>query len=313
MKRQKITKIIPAAFVLSTALFVAPGFSSADTTTNVGNLPVVISSQEGQAPMSAEQVAQNGTQLPYIPTGPYEEFPGQWHVSTEDGKLIDYVYVDVIAQGDNTSMSGIFKFSGYKYVKPDGTWIKDDENYAPKGNKGDVLYSIAIPKTDPIAADTKLQKKLDWKLIDSNIVDKNSGYHWSKSVTSGVSHNISVGLSQTIGMEAGIGDVFKVSASLTWSFGYQHTISEESTVTKTFDFNPKPDYAYDQYRTALYQQVANYSVIPGAGLQKWMSDRTAQDPWNQLFNMLGKGNAIEYKVKNSVDYPVDVLVALTSK
>ncbi|MDM5152736.1 hypothetical protein QUF88_01920 [Bacillus sp. DX1.1] len=309
MKRMK--KVIPAAFVLSSALFVAPGFSSADT--NVGNLPVVISAQEGQAPMSAEQVAQNGTQLPYIPTGPYEEFPGQWHVSTEDGKIIDYVYVDVVAQQDNISMSDIIKFSGYKYVKPDGTWIKDGEKYAPSGNKGDVLYSIAIPKTDPIVADTKLQKKLDWKLIDSNVVDKNSGYHWSKAVTSGISHNISVGLSQTIGMEVGIAGFVNMSASLTWSFGYQHTISEESTVTKTFDFNPKPDYAYDQYRTALYQQVANYSVIPGAGLQKWMSDRTAEDMFNKMSNIFGKGNTVEYKVKKSVDYPVDVLVALTSK
>ncbi|MBD5799433.1 hypothetical protein [Bacillus pseudomycoides] len=312
MKRMK--KVIPAAFVLSSALLVAPGFSSAATdTTNVGNLPVVISAQEGKAPMTAEQVAANGTQLPYIPTGPYEEFPSQWHVSTEDGKIIDYAYVDVVAQQDNVSMDKIMKFSGYKYVKPDGTWIKDDENYAPKGNKGDVLYSIAIPKTDPIVADTKLKKDLSWKLIDSNVIDKNAGYHWSKAVTSGISHNISVGLSQTIGMEVGFFDIAKVSTSLTWSFGYQHTISEESTVTKTFDFNPKYDYAYDQYRTALYQQVANYSVIPGTELQKWMSDRTANDPINQVLRMVGKGNAYEYKVKKSVDYPVDVLVALTSK
>ena len=313
VKKQNIKKIIPAAFVLSTALFVAPGFSSADTnTTNVGNLPIVISAQEGKAPMSAAQVAANGTQLPYIPTGPYEEFPREWHVSTDDGALIDYVYVDVVAQGP-VSMSGIFKFSGYKYVKPDGTWIKDDENYAPSGNKGDVLYSIAIPKTNPIVVDTKLKKDLNWKLIDSNIVDKNSGYHWSKAVTSGISHNVTVGLSYTIGMEVGLEGIATVNQSLTASFGYGITLNSEETVTKTFDFNPKPDYAYDQYRTALYQQVANYSVAPGSGLQKWMSDRTADDLINKMSNMMGKGNAVEYKVKKSVDYPVDVLVALTSK
>ncbi|PEE39914.1 hypothetical protein [Bacillus pseudomycoides] len=311
---KRIKKIIPAAFVLSSALLVAPGFSSAATdTTNVGNLPVVISAQEGKAPMTAEQVAQNGTQLPYIPTGPYEEFPGQWHVSTEEGKLIDYVYVDVVAQQNNTSMSNIIKFSGYKYVKPDGTWIKDDETYAPTGNKGDVLYSIAIPKTDPIAADTKLKKQLDWKLIDSTVIDKTAGYHWSKAVTSGISHNVTVGLSYTIGMEVGLEGIATVNQSLTASFGYGITLNSEDTVTKTFDFNPKPDYAYDQYRTALYQQVANYSVVPGAGLQKWMSDRTADDIINKTYNLLGKGNAVEYKVKKSVDYPVDVLVALTSK
>ncbi|PGA50544.1 hypothetical protein, partial [Bacillus pseudomycoides] len=225
--------------------------------------------------------------------------------------LIDYVYVDVVATGSTSGEE--LNLTGYKVVKPDGTWVEPGQKISVSGNKGDVLYSVAIPKTDPAASDTKLKKKLDWKLIDSNIVDKNSDYQWSKAVTSGVSHNISVGLSQTIGMEAGFGDVFKVSASLTWSFGYQNTISQENTITKTFNFKTKSDYAYDQYRTALYQQVANYSVAPGAELQKWISNATANDQMNKLFNALGKGNAHEYKVKESVDYPVDVLVALTSK
>ncbi|MGG3518914.1 hypothetical protein ABES33_02715 [Bacillus pseudomycoides] len=313
MKRMK--KIIPAAFVLSSALLVAPGFSSAatDTSTNVGNLPVVISSQKAAAPMTAEQVQENGTKLPYIPTGPYEEFPGEWHVSTENGALIDYVYVDVVANENGTSINNVIRYKDYRILKADGTWLQDGESYSKTANKGEVLYSIAIPKTNPALSDTKLKKKLSWKLIDSHIVDKNSGYHWSESITSGVSHNISVGLSQTIGMEAGFGDIVKMSASLTWSFGYQHTISQESTVTKTFDFNPKLDYAYDQYRTALYQQVANYSVAPGAGLQKWISDWENKDPINQVFKALGKTAPYKYKVKDSVDYPVNTLVALTSK
>ncbi|PFE04892.1 hypothetical protein COE15_19215, partial [Bacillus cereus] len=63
---KRIKKMIPAAFVLSTALLVAPGFSSAatDTSTNVGNLPIVVDSQGPKAPMTAAQVAKNGTQLP---------------------------------------------------------------------------------------------------------------------------------------------------------------------------------------------------------------------------------------------------------
>ncbi|WP_442869018.1 hypothetical protein [Bacillus sp. BP-3] len=320
MKKQKIKKIIPAAFVLSTALFVAPGFSSADTnTTNVGNLPIVISAQEGKAPMSAAQVAANGTQLPYIPTGPYEEFPREWHVSTDDGALIDYVYVDVVAKQNGARVYGIKGNVNdkYKIVKADGTWLKDGEEYEKTGNKGEVLYSIAIPKTDPILEDTKLKKELNWKLIDSNIVDKNSGYHWSKAVTSGISHNVTVGLSYTIGMEVGLEGIATVNQSLTASFGYGVTLNSEETVTKTFDFNPKPDYAYDQYRTALYQQVATYSVVPGEKLQKWMSEQNSV--WDNIFGQLGGQfgqkftSPTEYKVKNSVDYPVDVLVALTSK
>ncbi|MBD5798237.1 hypothetical protein BHU24_27595 [Bacillus pseudomycoides] len=316
----RIKKIIPAAFVLSAALFVAPGFSSADTntTTKVGSLPIVVDSQGSKTPMTAAQAAKNGTQLPYIPTGPYEAFPNEWHVSTEDGKLIDYVYVDVVAKSNGARVYGLKMDanSKHKILKADGTWLKVGEEYEKTGNKGEVLYTIAIPKNDPILEDTKLKKEVNWKLIDSNIVDKNSGYHWSKAVTSGISHNVTVGLSYTIGMEVGLEGVAKVNQSLTASFGYGVTLNSESTVTKTFDFNPKTDYAYDQYRTALYQQVATYSVIPGEKLQKWMSDRDAI--WNNLFGQLGDQfkdltSPTEYKVKNSVDYPVDVLVALTSK
>ncbi|PED69097.1 hypothetical protein CN680_22570 [Bacillus pseudomycoides] len=315
MKRINMKKIIPAAFVLSTALFVAPGFSSAaiDTSTNVGNLPVVISSQEGKAPMTAAQVKQNGMALPYIPTGPYEEFPNEWHVSTNDGALIDYVYVDVVAKENGTSINNVIRYKDYRILKADGTWLQDGESYSKTANKGQVLYSIAIPKTNPALSDTKLKKNVSWKLIDSNIVDKNSGYHWSKAVTSGISHNVTVGLSYTIGMEVGLEGIAKVNQSLTASFGYGVTLNSESTVTKTFDFNPKPDYAYDQYRTALYQQVANYSVAPGAGLQKWISNWENNDPTVKVLKLLGKPAPFEYKVKESVDYPVDILVALTSK
>ncbi|EJS10738.1 hypothetical protein JDS77_26415 [Bacillus cereus group sp. N28] len=316
MNRINMKKMIPAAFVLSTALFVAPGFSSAatDTPTKVGNLPVVISSQEAKAPMTAEQIQRNGMALPYIPTGPYEEFPNEWHVSTNDGALIDYVYVDVVANDNGTSINNVIKYEGYKILKADGTWLQDGESYSKTANKGEVLYSIAIPKTNPALSDTKLKKNVSWKLIDSNVIDKNSGYHWSKAVTSGVSHNVTVGLSYTIGMEVGLEGVAKVNQSLTASFGYGFTLNSESTVTKTFDFNPKPaDYAYDQYRTALYQQVANYSVAPGAGLQKWISDWENNEPTNQVFKALGKQAPFKYKVKDSVEYPVDVLVALTSK
>ena len=129
----RIKKIIPTAFVLSAALFVAPGFSSADTdtTTKVGSLPVVVDSQEAKAPMTAAQVAKNGTQLPYIPTGPYEEFPNEWHVSTEDGKLIDYVYVDVVAKSNGASSLWNDRLNSndkYKIIKADGNWLKDGES-----------------------------------------------------------------------------------------------------------------------------------------------------------------------------------------
>ncbi|MEG7927971.1 hypothetical protein J0801_28740 [Bacillus cereus] len=314
MKRTK--KIIPAAFVLSSALFVAPGFSSADTnTTNVGNLPVVISSQEAKAPMTAEQAQEKGVDIGIpIPEGPSTPFPSEYEGTVKDGDVISYVYVDVVAKENGTSIPDILEvYPDYRILKADGTWLPKGESYSKTANKGEVLYTIAIPKTDPVASDTKITQKLNWKLMDSALVSKDEGYHWMKSVTSGISHNVTVGLSYTIGMEVGLEGIASVNQSLTASFGYGLTLNSEETVTKTFDFNPKPNYAYDQYRTAVYQQIANYSVVPGAELQKWMSNEENNNTINRLSKAVGKEAPLKYKVKDSVNCPTEISVALTSK
>lgn len=317
MKRQKIkniTKVIPAAFVLSSALFVAPGFSSADTnTTNVGNLPVVISSQEAKAPMTAEQAQQKGIGIP-IPEDPYTPFAPEWEETVKDGAVIDYVYVDVVANENGTSINGLQDiYPDYRILKADGNWLPEGESYSKTANKGEVLYSIAIPKTNPVASDTKLTQKLSWKLIDSTLVNKDAGYDWGKDVTSGISHNVTVGLSYTLGMEVGLEGIATVNQSLTASFGYGVTLNSEETIRKEFHFNPKPaDYPYGQYRTALYRQVANYSVVPGAELQKWMSNEENNNSINQVFKALGKSAPLKYKAKDSVNYQTDNLVALTN-
>lgn len=307
MKRMK--KIIPAAFVLSTALFVAPGFSSAatDTSTNVGNLPVVISSQEAKAPMTAEQVERSGLPIPQAPIGPYQEFPYEAYSSTQYGDLIDYVYVDLYAKKAQTLSTKQLKDMPFLVVLPDGTRvneIKDDYNVS--FTPGKLAYTIGLSKETfkEILSDTKLKKDIYWKLIDSNIVDKNSGYHWSKSVTSGISKSNTLGFSLTVGFEAGFGDSVSFSTELTTSFESNTTITDETSTTKTFDFNPKPDYAYDQYRTALYQQVAKYSVQPGAKLQEFINNGNSNPDVGAYY---------EFKLKQAYNYPVDVLVALTSK
>ena len=304
---KRIKKIIPAAFVLSSALLVAPGFSSAatDTTTNVGKLPVVISSQEAKAPMSAEQVEQSGLPIPQAPTGPYQEFPYEAYSSTQYGDLIDYVYVDIYAKKAQTKSTKELKDTPFLVILPDGTRVNTvTDDYNVNFTPGKLAYTIGLSKEafKEVLSDTKLKKDIYWKLIDSNIVDKNSGYHWSKSVTSGLSKSNTLGFSLTVGFEAGFGDSVSFSTELTTSFESNTTITDETSTTKTFDFNPKPDYAYDQYRTALYQQVAKYSVKPGAVLEKWIDDG------NAFF-----ANDYELKLRKTYDYPVDVLLALTSK
>ncbi|MCW9134659.1 hypothetical protein OF830_28330 [Bacillus paramycoides] len=303
MKRMK--KIIPAAFVLSSALLVAPGFSSADTnTTNVGNLPVVVSSQEAKAPMTAEQAERKGLAIPEAPVGPYQEFPYEAYSSTQYGDLIDYVYVDLYAKKAQTLSTKDLKETPFLIVLPDGTRVNEvKDDYNLNITPGKLAYTIGLSKETfkEILSDTKLKKDIYWKLIDSNIVGKNDGYHWSKSVTSGLSKSNTLGFSLTVGFEAGFGDTAKFSTQLTTSFESNTTVTDETSTTRTFDYNPKPDYAYDQYRTALYQQVAKYSVQPGSKL-------------NEFINSGNKNSEhYEFKLKQAYNYPVDVLVSLTSK
>ncbi|MBJ8031792.1 hypothetical protein JDS96_29090 [Bacillus cereus group sp. N21] len=307
---KKVAKVIPAAFVLSSALFVAPGFSSAatDTPTNVGNLPVVISSQEAKAPMTAEQAEKDKLPIPKAPVGPYQEFPYEAYSTTQYGDVIDYIFLDVYPEKAMTvSTSKMFNSPDMITVLPDGTRTAEiKDHYNVDLTPGKLAYSVGIAKNSELGkqflSDTKLKKDIYWKLIDSNIVDKNSGYHWSKSVTSGLSKSNTVGFALTVGVEAGLGDALSFSTSLTTSFEHNTTITTEDSVVKTFDFNPRPDSVHAQYRTALYQQLAKYSVQPGSQLQGLI------DTWNKAEDF-----PFQVKLKKEFTYPVDVILALTSK
>ncbi|ASZ69439.1 hypothetical protein CJ306_29780 (plasmid) [Bacillus cereus] len=299
--------MIPAAFVLSSALLVAPGFSSADTnTTNVGNLPVVVSSQEAKVPMTAEQAKRSGLPIPEAPVGPYQEFPYEAYSTTQYGDLIDYVYVDLYTKTSQTMSTKRLKDMPFLVVLPDGTRVNEiKDDYDVTFTPGKLAYTIGLSKETfkEILSDTKLKKDIYWKLIDSNIVGKNDGYHWSKFVTSGLSKSNTVGFSLSVGFEAGFGDSVSFSTELTTSFESNTTITDETSTTRTFDYNPKPDYAYDQYRTALYQQVAKYSVQPGTKLQEFINEGNKSET----------SKYFEFKLRNAYDYPVNVLVSLTSK
>lgn len=254
--------------------------------------------------MTAAQVEQSGLPIPQAPTGPYQEFPYEAYSSTQYGDLIDYVYVDLYAKKAQTMSTKQLKDTPFLIVLPDGTRVTEvKDDYNVNFTPGKLAYTIGLSKETfkEILSDTKLKKDIYWKLIDSNIVDKNSGYHWSKSVTSGLSKSNTFGFSLTVGFEVGSEDVAKFSTSLTTSFENNTTITEETTTSKTFDFNPKPDYAYDQYRTALYQQLAKYSVQPGTKLQEFINSGNSNSEY------------YEFKLRKTYDYPVEVLLALTSK
>ncbi|MEH7464063.1 hypothetical protein V7166_18830 [Bacillus thuringiensis] len=308
INRKNIKKNTIAAFVLSTTLFVAPSFSSAatDVSPKVQSQPVLM--KENGAKLSMNQNGNYDLPIPQAPVGPYQEFPYEAYSTTQYGELIDYVFVDIYAKKPLTlstkNMASID--GGHIMVLPDGTRAQEiKDHYNINVAPGKLAYTVGYNKNDPSLkedlAGTKLKKEIYWKLIDSNIVDKNNKYIWSKQVISGISKSNTLGLALTVGVEAGMGDTFKLSTSLTSSFERNTTITDETSTTKTFEFNPKPDYPYDQYRTALYQQVAKYSIQPGDNLLK------------ELDRINKESDTFEFKVRPKYDYPVDVLLALTSK
>ncbi|PHC32140.1 hypothetical protein COF01_26455, partial [Bacillus pseudomycoides] len=128
MKRMK--KMIPAAFVLSTALFVAPGFSSADgSNTAPVREKVSLVNSSGQQLAETQQTIDFKSLIP-LPNNPNDLFPTSTSSYVKDGNIVDYVYLDRYAQetkdiGYEHSLDYIVRNS--IVVLPDGKVVHADE------------------------------------------------------------------------------------------------------------------------------------------------------------------------------------------
>ncbi|PEO41625.1 hypothetical protein CN559_26850, partial [Bacillus pseudomycoides] len=127
MKRMK--KMIPAAFVLSTALFVAPGFSSADgSNTAPVREKVSLVNSSGQQLAETQQTNDFKSLIP-LPNNPNDLFPTSTSSYVKDGNVVDYVYLDRYAQESKVTTQADYEELqwGSIVVLPDGKVVHAEE------------------------------------------------------------------------------------------------------------------------------------------------------------------------------------------
>ncbi|WP_404978153.1 hypothetical protein, partial [Bacillus safensis] len=230
-------KIIPTAFVLSTALLVAPGFSSAESSSAAPKSErVSLVNATGQK-LAATQQTNGFTNLIPLPNNPNDLFPASTDSYVKDGNVVDYVYIDNYAKEDRSAASGIITSFDLRedsiLVLPDGKVVHNGENkvvtidndrYEIKDNfdgsdqtivnvksmkRGQKLFTLGVSKKfmdihvtpfPDLRGNVKVKAAYRWDLISQDLVGKNQGMSLSHSVTHGMSHEVSVGLSYTLGM-----------------------------------------------------------------------------------------------------------------
>ncbi|PEM68541.1 hypothetical protein [Bacillus pseudomycoides] len=305
MKRMK--KMIPAAFVLSTALFVAPGFSSADgSNTAPVREKVSLVNSSGQQLAETQQTNDFKSLIP-LPNNPNDLFPTSTSSYVKDGNIVDYVYIDHYAQetkediypaDDALEWNNIIVLPDGKVVHADegkdititkdGYEIKDNPPGYPTTFKvrsfkaGQKLYTLGLSKdyiektkNSGYLIDAKVKSSYRWDLISQDLVGKNQGMSLAHTVRHGMSHEVQVGLSYTLGMEVGLEGIASVNQSITASFGYTFGMTSEVEETRTFYYNPITDYRYPYYRGAIYQGKVKYSVEPNEKFKEYINSNYA--------------------------------------
>ncbi|PFD32497.1 hypothetical protein CN285_27640 [Bacillus cereus] len=335
MKRMK--KMIPAAFVLSTALFVAPGFSSADgSNTAPVREKVSLVNSSGQQLAETQQTNDFKSLIP-LPNNPNDLFPTSTSSYVKDGNIVDYVYIDRYAQETKEDIQGAYDVIQWNsiVVLPDGKVVHADEGkkititkdgYEIKDDgfgglttvtvksfkSGQKLYTVGLSKeyientqNSGYPIDAKVQSSYRWDLISQDLVGKNQGMSLAHTVRHGMSHEVQVGLSYTLGMEVGLEGIASVNQSITASFGYTFGMTSEVEETRTFYYNPIPDYRYPYYRGAIYQGKVKYSVQPNEKFKEHINSGFAYG----LFVIPGT----KYQFKTEQEVPVNMFAIVNSQ
>ncbi|PGC22148.1 hypothetical protein COM11_26245 [Bacillus pseudomycoides] len=340
MKRMK--KIIPAAFVLSTALFVAPGFSSADgSNTAPVREKVSLVNSSGQQLAETQQTNDFKSLIP-LPNNPNDLFPTSTSSYVKDGNIVDYVYLDSYAQETKEN----YNFISYEQplqwgnvvILPDGKIVHADEEKrvtitkdgykiedipgsmtqitVESFNKGQKLYTLGLSKEyfEKIKQygyplDAKVKSSYRWDLISQDLVGKNQGMSLAHTVRHGMSHEVQVGLSYTLGMEVGLEGIATVNQSITASFGYTFGMTQEVEETRTFYYNPITDYRYPYYRGAIYQGKVKYSVEPNEAFKNAINEANSTFAFHGISFVQGT----TWKFKNEQEIPVNMFAIVNSQ
>lgn len=196
------------------------------------------------------------------------------------GNLIDYVPLDIVANITQNNVSyGIIKteankFSGY--LDMSGTYhpIASGEIFNGNIYPGLKIATLFANKDSfEYLEGSKVQGKGKWVLLsDFGGIEAGSTASKSISYKTGVNTTNAQSLSFTVGAKVGgtlEGMTGELSASLTQSFSTSISITEETTITDTVNFQAQDR----EQRIGAYQFYRDYYVLPGDGLRNLMNDQ----------------------------------------
>ncbi|PHG62758.1 hypothetical protein [Bacillus toyonensis] len=276
-KLKKMAVTVPLVGMLSTSLFVLPNASLAaeksnqitPTTNTAENISTGKLVKNGQI-ISLSTAENTSDYYPQPDKDPYKEPVNSLIVQNKE---VPVNSVDMIGIKTGSNMGLAIKNGNlYFNTQPDGTKLTPlsqapaevQANYKKFGFTSDVLDG------------TKIKQEIQWKRVYNRLQPKSTQHQWSVAETHGVSTTDSVELAFTVGAEIGatVDDITgKITSSISKKFTTSTTISDLVTKTITDTFPAKPaEYAYNDYRVAIYQKEEVYTVEPGANLKSAMNN-----------------------------------------
>ncbi|OEH91152.1 phage head spike fiber domain-containing protein [Bacillus solimangrovi] len=245
----------------------------------------------------------------------------QWGVETMSGALLSYIPIDVYDLNKFMFNHAIMpdpdlvkkfnpNFDNYSeiflgYVDNDGefhSYVMGILNEQP--NKKGKYGTLALnPDILPADDDSSITSDAYWeRVFDSNIDYSGGTKTIVDTASSGISKTSSAEFGSTIGMkvgvEAGLGDIAKVSAeystSLSQSFGRSINIHESRDVQFRHTFGERFD---DPYAYGVYHLIGEYRFHP-SNLVKEIADNI------QVWGVPGEGHYTSFYTKNIGDTKV---------
>ncbi|MED3330313.1 hypothetical protein P4409_25195 [Bacillus thuringiensis] len=246
--------------------------------------------------LNLDQSGSASPEFPTLPPNPDTGVPLTGTSITESGPIGNTIYFEGNMLPDEYIGDG-----QKKGVLPNG---KIGKHYVQKRSDGQIVVGFYDPDTlelypaefsgwslaEQLQPDiskvfdntTKIKRETQYELINKTTQDRSATGSITLSSTAGITTTDAFGFALAmgwkVGVEGGLGDVAKISAefSLNLSASYNHSIAiiKSETLSTTTSVGPvnNSNYAYNKYTIAAYQLKSTYTVIPGAGLQKFIDN-----------------------------------------
>ncbi|MGE6964179.1 hypothetical protein ACQKIW_30965 [Bacillus thuringiensis] len=180
--------------------------------------------------------------------------------------------------------------------------------------KGTVLGYIGLETNNPANAKylpgSSLERQTFYQLLSSDTVDRRIAYHWEHEVSSGVTETFQHTFGTTVGFEISFTEggfplpakaEQKITASLSYTFGYSNAVTSGEITKQTFDFRvPGPNYQYQVYKCGVYQLNSKYKFKPGAPLLA-LAD-TLNNGFNEVAGLFIPSELPAVVVEFSIEY-----------